>query len=110
MCHSYPSDISREQFSIILPLLESSRNKTKPRTVDLYAVFCAILYLLKSGCQWRMLPKDYPKWGTCHKYFQQWSEQPEDGSDSILQQCLKKISWRGPYEQWSDRQDEFYHH
>ena len=52
MSHSYPSDISREQFARILPTLESARRRTKPRTVDLYDVFCGVLYLLKSGCQW----------------------------------------------------------
>lgn len=57
----YPSDISREQFEQIRPLLESMRKKTKPRTVDLYEVFGAVLYLLKSGFQWRMLPGEYPK-------------------------------------------------
>ena len=60
MSHSYPSDISREQFARILPMLESARRRTKPRTVDLYDVFCGVLYLLKSGCQWRMLPADFP--------------------------------------------------
>ena len=47
----YPSDISPEQFEQIRPLLESVRKRTKPRTVDLYEVFNAVLYLLKSGCQ-----------------------------------------------------------
>ena len=41
----YPSDITREQFLVILPILEAVRRKTKPRTVDLYEVFCAVLYL-----------------------------------------------------------------
>ena len=52
--HSYPSDITREQFKIIRPILESARKKTKPRVVDLYDVFCGVLYILKSdasgGC------------------------------------------------------------
>ena len=91
MSHSYPSiHISREQFVRILPTLESARRRTKPRTVDLYDVFCGVLYLLKSGCQWRMLPADFPNWRTCYKYFRQWSERPGPGQDSILEQVLKK--------------------
>ncbi len=106
MSHSYPSDISRVQFAIIAPLLESARKKTKPRTVDLYDVFCGVLYLLKSGCQWRMLPKDLPKWRTCHKYFSQWSEKADEDSDSILEQVLKTSGWRGPTKPWSDRENQ----
>ena len=90
MSHSYPSDISREQFARILPTLESARRRTKPRIVDLYDVFCGVLYLLKSGCQWRMLPADFPDWRTCYQYFRQWSEQPDPEQDSILERVLKK--------------------
>lgn len=51
MRKAYPSDISRKQFEHILPILESARNKTKPRTVDLYDVFCGLLYVVRTGCQ-----------------------------------------------------------
>ena len=61
---AYPSDITLEQFEQIRPLLESVRKRTKPRTVDLHEVFNAVLYLLKSGCQWRMLPEGFPNWVT----------------------------------------------
>ena len=71
--------ISRSQFAHILPLLETARRKTKPRTVDLYEVFCAVLYLLRTGCQWRALPSDFPKWRTVHSYFAKWSEVDRDG-------------------------------
>ena len=57
--------------------------------MDLYDVFCGVLYLLKSGCQWRMLPVDFPNWRTCYQYFRQWSERPGPGQDSILEQVLK---------------------
>ncbi len=53
MRKKYPSDISRDQFEQIRELLEGARKKTRPREVDLYEVFCAVLYLLRSGCQWR---------------------------------------------------------
>lgn len=90
----YPSDISRAQFEVIRPLLESARKRTAPRRVDLYEVFCAVLYLLKSGCAWRMLPQDFPKWRTVHAYFAIWSEVGEDGI-SLLEQALKKSGGRG---------------
>jgi len=100
----YPSDISREQFKKIKPILLTARKNTRPRTLDLYEVFCAVLYLLKTGCQWRALPNDFPKWRSVHAYFQIWSEKQEN-QPSILERVLKKISWRGPYQQWSDREN-----
>lgn len=98
MC--YPSDVSREKFEKIQPILETARRKTKPRTVDLYKVFCGVLYVLKSGCQWRMIPKDYPKWRTCYDYWQKWSEKKDPQTPSVLEEVLKKISWRGAREPW----------
>ena len=47
----YPSDITREKFAQILPILELAKKKTRPRQVDLYNVFNATLYILRSGCQ-----------------------------------------------------------
>jgi transposase len=91
MSHSYPSDISCEQFDRILPILQAVRKKTKPRTVDLYNVFCGVLYLLKSGCQWRMLPKDYPTWRTCYEYFRKWSEKKDETTESTMEKVLKKV-------------------
>lgn len=55
------SEVSREKFQEILPLLQSVRRRTKPITGDLYEVFCAVLYLLRTGCQWRFLPSAFPK-------------------------------------------------
>ena len=88
--HKYPSDISTEQFEIIRPILESARKKTKPSNYDLYDVFCGILYLIKSGCQWRMIPSDFPPWGTVRYHYDIWSKE-EHGAESILSEVLKKI-------------------
>ena len=89
MRKQYPSDISREQFEKIRPILEAARKKTRPRDIDLYDAFCGVMYVLKSGCQWRMLPNDFPKWRTVHSYFQIWSK-PDDTGKSLLEQILKK--------------------
>jgi transposase len=90
MRKTYPSDISREQFELIRPQLESFRKRTKPKTVNLYNVFCGILYILSSGCQWRMLPGDFPKWRTVHEYFRLWSQAPLNGT-SLFDRLLKEL-------------------
>lgn len=94
----YPSDITREQFKNIADILEGARKKTRPREVDLYDIYCAVLYVLKSGCQWRMLPSDFPKWRTTYAYFQIWSEDriiDNKSTPSILEEILKKNNRRG---------------
>ncbi|BDT04881.1 hypothetical protein SHM_25270 [Spiroplasma ixodetis] len=90
MHKNYPSHVTKEQFENIKSTLENSKKKTKPRNLDLYEVFCAVLYVLKSGCQWRMLPKNFPKWQTVYYYFQIWSKN-NDKEPSVLQLILKKI-------------------
>jgi transposase len=102
----YDSDISREQFQRIEALLDSARKKTKPREVDLYEVFCALLYLLRTGCQWRMLPKEYPKWTTVYAYYAKWRHRPQQDQPSLLEQALKKSGWRGPGEVGAARKDD----
>ena len=57
----YPSDITREQFEIIRYILESAKKVTHPREIDIYDIFCAILYRKREGCRWRSLPHDFPK-------------------------------------------------
>ena len=89
--HNYPSDITKEQFEIIRKDLENAKKRTRPRKVDLYDVFCAILYLLKGGIQWRMLPSNFPNWKLVYYYFTVWSNKNENGV-SILDSVLKKIS------------------
>lgn len=102
----YPSDLRRDQFEEIRPLLQSVRKRTKPATVDLYEVFCGVLYVLRSGCQWRMVPSDFPNWRTVYAYWAKWSEVKEEGRVSVLEQALKKSGWRGPYSTGAQRLDD----
>ena len=60
VCARYPSDMTDREWAIIAPLLPPARLGGRPRTVDLRAVVDAILFIASSGCQWRMLPKDFP--------------------------------------------------
>jgi len=103
MRKNYLSDVSREAFEKIEPILMGGRKQTKPRKVDLYEVFSAVLYLLKSGCQWTMLPGDFPKKSTVYYYFKLWKDKPDENELSLLEQALKKCGWRGPCKQWTER-------
>ena len=90
MRKSYPSDITREQFEAIRYDLESARKTTRPRTYDLYDIFCAILYIVKEGCTWRGLPHDFPKWEIVYHYFKIWSS-VDVGGTSLLDRILAEL-------------------
>jgi len=70
----YPSDLTDAEWAVIAPLLPPARPGGRPRTTDLREVVNAILYLASSGCQWRMLPKDFPPLSTVQGYFYTWRD------------------------------------
>ncbi len=88
--HNYDSDISRGEYELIRQDLENAKKHTKPLTYDLYDIFCAILYLVKGGIQWRLLPQNFPKWQNVYYHFQTWSKKGEDGV-SVLDKVLSKL-------------------
>jgi putative transposase len=65
----YPSDLSDGQWKRIEPLIPAAKPGGRPRTVEMREIFNGIFYLVRSGCSWRMLPKDLPPWGTVHYYY-----------------------------------------
>ena len=87
---SYPSDISREQFEQIRHTLETAKKATRPRKIDTYDVFCAILYRKTEGCRWRSLPHDFPKWKTCYHHYENWRKS-ENGEESVLDRVLHEL-------------------
>jgi putative transposase len=71
---TYPTDLSDEQWKLLETMLPPPELLGRKRTVDLRAVFNALCYLTRSGCQWRLLPKEYPKWQTVYYYFRLWRD------------------------------------
>jgi putative transposase len=67
----YPCSLSEDQYLILEPLLESDTTSKvgRPREHQLKALLNGILYVLKTGCQWRMLPSDFPAWQTVYSFF-----------------------------------------
>lgn len=68
---SYPSDLTDAQWTLLRPLLPARAKTGRPPT-DRRQVVNAILYLLRAGCAWRMLPKDYGPWSTIYSIFRRW--------------------------------------
>ena len=69
---TYPSDLTDEQFAILEPLIPPAKPGGRPRKVIIRDVIDGIFYVNRSGCQWRMLPHDFPKWSTVYSYFRHW--------------------------------------
>jgi putative transposase len=68
----YPSDLSNEEWAILEPLLSSAETRGRPPKWPLRHVADAVFYLLRSGCAWRMLPREYPPWQTVYYHFRKW--------------------------------------
>ena len=68
----YPSDLTDEQWVRLVPHLPKAQLRGAPRRVKLREIINALLYLSRTGCQWRMLPHDLPEWETVYAYFSQW--------------------------------------
>ncbi|WCR05546.1 IS5 family transposase (plasmid) [Paracoccus saliphilus] len=68
----YASDMTDAEWAMIEPLIPPRRRTGRPRTTGLRDVFDAILYIATTGCQWRMLPNDFPPVSTVRSYFHAW--------------------------------------
>ncbi len=68
---SYPSDASDAEWVLLEPFTRYE-GYCRPRTHDIRQVVNAIFYVIRSGCQWRMLPQDFPPWKTVYDYYWRW--------------------------------------
>jgi len=71
---NYPSDLTDAPWALIRPLLPKAKKGRpgRPRTVNPRDILDGIFYVLRTGCQWRMLPHDFPPWGTVACQFYRW--------------------------------------
>jgi putative transposase len=70
----YPTDLTDSQWDIIHELIPPAKSGGRPRSLDMRMVVNAILYVVVGGIQWRMLPKEYPKWQSVYSYFRNWKQ------------------------------------
>lgn len=86
----YPSDLTDAEWAVLQPLLPPGRaagQRGRPRTVPLREIVNGILYVLRTGCQWRALPKDLPNWQTVYWYHRLWLD---DGVWEALADALRR--------------------
>src|SRR3954469_21524122 len=87
--HDYPSDLTDEQWALIEPHIPAAPTGGRPRKTDLRDVLDAILYILRTGCQWRYLPGDLPPKSTVWRSFDRWRR---DGTlDTIHDRLRRKV-------------------
>jgi len=69
---TYPTDLTDRQWDCIKDLIPPAKPGGRPRTLDMRQVINGIFYILVTGCQWRMLPRDYPNHKSVYDYFRKW--------------------------------------
>jgi putative transposase len=86
---AYPSDLTDAQWELLNPLLPLPTEEAPNGKYERREIVNAILYVLRSGCPWRLLPHDFPAWGTVYWYFRRG---PREGVwDRILQTLRRQV-------------------
>lgn len=88
----YPSDLTDEQWNLLQPLIPPSSHEGRTPFVEPRDIVDAILYVLRSGCSWRMLPHDFPAWQTVYWYFLRWER--EGVWDHAMQELRMQVRVR----------------
>ena len=82
----YPTDLTDDEWKLIEPYIPEALPGGRPREVDMREILNAIYYFLKAGCQWEMLPHDFPPKGTVYHYYNTWRK---DGTWAELNAVLR---------------------
>jgi putative transposase len=82
----YPSDLTDAQWEILEPLVPAPKPGPQPVKHSRREILNAIFYVNRAGCQWRMLPHDFPKWQLVYSYFRRWKR---DGTWQRINDALR---------------------
>jgi len=97
MTRSYPTDLSDAEWRCLEPYAPPPKRRGRPKTHSTREVLDATFYVLKSGCAWRLLPRDFPPWGSVYWWFRRWRA---DGTferlNAALREALRARSGRDP--------------
>jgi putative transposase len=87
MRKEYKSDLTDKEWELIKPHIPPAKRGGRPRKTDMREVLNAIFYVVKTGCQWDLLPHDFPAKGTVYDYFNTWRK---DGTLEVLNRQLSE--------------------
>ena len=87
----YPSDLTDAQWQKLSSFLPASQPLGRPLKWEMCLIINAIFYVVKSGCQWRMLPHDMPPWQTVYYHFRKWKA---DDTWFLIHQSLHEQTCR----------------
>jgi putative transposase len=89
----YASDLTDAEWALIEPHMPAAKRLGRPRATELRSVLDAILYIARTGCQWRILPKEFPPFTTVQGYFYDWRD---NGLFEIINFicCCRHAKWR----------------
>lgn len=82
----YPTDLNDRQWALIAPLIPPPKSGGRPRQTSMREIMNAVFYVVKSGCDWRMLPHDFPQWDLVYHYFRAWKQ---DGTWKKIHDALR---------------------
>ena len=83
----YPSALSEAEFAVLAPHLPTPMPFGRPWKHPLRAILDGIFYVVRTGCQWRCLPQEYPPWQTVYWWFARWRK---DGTWELLNAALRE--------------------
>jgi putative transposase len=88
----YPTDITDKEWLILEPFVAQGK-MGRPRTHDIRKIINAIRYVMKSGCQWRLLPKEFPPWQTVYDYYLRWRNNGkwQEIHDTLVNQVRERV-------------------
>jgi putative transposase len=90
---AYPSDLTDAEWEILEPLIPALSPLAVEVKYTRREIVNGILYVLRSGCPWRLVPHDLPAWGTLYDYFRTWRN---DGTwDKVQKSLLKQVRKKG---------------
>ena len=98
MKRSYPTDLSDAEWKHIEPFVPAPKCRGRQRIHSPREILNAVFYILRSGCPWRLLPREYPPWKTVYHYFRQWRINGTfEKLNAVLREHLRTCLGRNPH-------------